>query len=60
MSWTLYELSKHPDKQRKLRAEIREKMSQIKAEGRQEMTPEELESLPYLGAVVVSLGGSCR
>ncbi|KAL0567122.1 hypothetical protein V5O48_014867 [Marasmius crinis-equi] len=54
LSWTLLELSKRPEIQEKLREEIRHKEREIAAEERPEtgFTAENLESLPYLNAVV--------
>ncbi|KAK1219199.1 hypothetical protein PQX77_018095, partial [Marasmius sp. AFHP31] len=57
ISWTLLELSRHPEIQEKLRNEIREKERQLLlSEGRVgsecQFTAEDFESLPYLNAVV--------
>ncbi|KAJ8083028.1 hypothetical protein PM082_008891 [Marasmius tenuissimus] len=54
ISWTLLELSRHPEIQEKLRNEIRKKERQLISEGRSqsEFTAEDFESLSYLNAVV--------
>ncbi|KAL0572168.1 hypothetical protein V5O48_009796 [Marasmius crinis-equi] len=52
LAWTLLELSRHPEIQERLREEIRLKEQAIFAEGRTEFTAEDLDSLPYLNAVL--------
>ncbi|KAL0575664.1 hypothetical protein V5O48_006321 [Marasmius crinis-equi] len=54
LTWTLFELSKHPEVQSRLREEIREKERQIAFEGRVQdgLTADDLDALPYLNAVV--------
>jgi cytochrome P450 len=49
MAHMLWELAKHPDYQVKLRAELDDFAS---AKGNADFTATELESLPYLNAVI--------
>ena len=49
LSWTLFELTKHPDIQDKLRAEIREKIAE---KGNSVFSGHDYENMPYLTAVV--------
>ncbi|KAJ7869952.1 cytochrome P450 [Mycena olivaceomarginata] len=52
MSWTLFELTKHPDVQAKLRAEIQATESAIHARGDTEFTAADFESMAYTTAVM--------
>ncbi|KAJ7817165.1 cytochrome P450 [Mycena olivaceomarginata] len=52
MSWTLFELTKHPDVQEKLRAEIQATESVIYARGDTEFTASDFESMAYTTAVM--------
>ncbi|KAK0196691.1 cytochrome P450 [Armillaria mellea] len=52
LSWTFLELARHPEVQDQLRAEIREKESVIFARGDTEFSVQDLDSMPYLTAVV--------
>ncbi|KAL0573542.1 hypothetical protein V5O48_008409 [Marasmius crinis-equi] len=52
LTWMLLELSRHPTVQDRLRSEIRLKERQNVAEGRSSFTANDLESMPYLNAVV--------
>ena len=53
LSWTLLELARNPEIQDKLRREIRDKKHQIRSAGtRSGFTAEELDSMPYLNAVL--------
>jgi hypothetical protein len=49
LSWALFELTRHPDIQDKLRAEIREKITE---KGSNVFNERDFESMPYLTAVV--------
>jgi hypothetical protein len=49
LSWALFELTRHPDIQDKLRAEIREKITE---KGNNVFSERDFESMPYLTAVV--------
>ncbi|GAA5882286.1 hypothetical protein JCM1840_005437 [Sporobolomyces johnsonii] len=51
LTWTLHALSRFPEKQQKLRDEIRAARKQAQAEGRDELESDELAALPYLDAV---------
>ncbi|GAA5872942.1 hypothetical protein JCM8547_003270 [Rhodosporidiobolus lusitaniae] len=51
-TWTLYTLSQFPDKQDRLRKELRAAREKARAEGRDELESRELDALPYLDAVV--------
>ncbi|GAA5971370.1 hypothetical protein JCM8115_003480 [Rhodotorula mucilaginosa] len=51
LSWVLWALVCAPDKQDRLRREVREARRKALAEGRDELTSEELSSLEYLDAV---------
>ncbi|KAF7362982.1 Cytochrome P450 [Mycena venus] len=55
MSWTLFELTKHPDVQAKLRAEIQAAESAIYARGDTEFTASDFESMVYTTAVMKPL-----
>ncbi|KAF7362964.1 Cytochrome P450 [Mycena venus] len=52
MSWTLFELTKHPDVQTKLRAEIQATGRAIYARGDTEFTASDFESMAYTTAVM--------
>uniref|UniRef100_A0A0W0GAR6 Cytochrome p450 n=1 Tax=Moniliophthora roreri TaxID=221103 RepID=A0A0W0GAR6_MONRR len=54
LSWTLLELSRHPEVQKRLRDEIQAKKQEVASRGNTTgmLTVEDLEMLPYLGAVV--------
>ncbi|KAK0228974.1 cytochrome P450 [Armillaria fumosa] len=52
LSWTFLELARHPEVQDRLRAEIREKERLIFARGDIEFSVQDLDSMPYLTAVV--------
>ncbi|KAK0462505.1 cytochrome P450 [Desarmillaria tabescens] len=52
LSWTFFELARHPEIQDKLRAEIREKERAIFTRGDTEFSVQDLDSMPYLTAVV--------
>jgi hypothetical protein len=49
LSWALFELTRHPDIQDKLRTEIREKIAE---KGNNVFSGQDYESMPYLTAVV--------
>ncbi|GAA5826477.1 hypothetical protein JCM11251_002387 [Rhodosporidiobolus azoricus] len=51
LTWTLYHLSQHGDKQKRLREEVRAARRKALAEGRDELESGELDALPYLDAV---------
>ncbi|GAA5971155.1 hypothetical protein JCM11641_004165 [Rhodosporidiobolus odoratus] len=51
LGWTLHALSRFPEKQERLREEIRAARVKALSEGREELEQHELESLPYLDAV---------
>jgi len=52
LTFGLWELAKHRDCQGKLRAEINETMAKAKARGDVDLTANDLETMPYLTAVV--------
>ncbi|PBK76286.1 cytochrome P450 [Armillaria solidipes] len=52
LSWTFLELARHPEVQDQLRAEIREKERVIFTRGDTEFSVQDLDSMPYLTAVV--------
>lgn len=52
ITWMLWELSKHPDYQDKMRAEIRQKRTEATARGDADFTIEDLESMEYLQAAI--------
>jgi len=52
VSWTLYELSKRPEMQRKLRDEIRAVRADAIARGDEDITIPDLDSMKYMGAVM--------
>ncbi|OTA93792.1 hypothetical protein M434DRAFT_72545 [Hypoxylon sp. CO27-5] len=49
MTWAIYMLSKHPEVQKRLRAEIRENLPPIDSD--REVTSQEIDQMPYLNAV---------
>lgn len=52
LTWTLWELAKHPEIQKRLRTEIREAEVAARARGSGELTLHDIESMPYLQAVL--------
>ncbi|KAK0505319.1 cytochrome P450 [Armillaria luteobubalina] len=52
LAWTLLELARHPEVQNRLRAEIREQERVIINRGDTEFSAQDLDSMPYLTAVV--------
>jgi len=52
LCWVLLELARHPAVQARLRAEIRSTEQGINAQGGSEFTAADLESMPYLSAVL--------
>ena len=50
--WTSLELARHPEMQSKLRCEIRQKAREIQKRGDTEFSALDLESMPYLAAVL--------
>ncbi|KAL0573547.1 hypothetical protein V5O48_008414 [Marasmius crinis-equi] len=52
LSWTLLELSRHPEIQDRLRKEIHLKEQELLTGGRTGFTAEDFDSLPYLNAVL--------
>jgi cytochrome P450 len=52
LSWTLFELCKHPEVQTKLRLEIRAQELKIRERGESDFTWKDYESMPYLNAVL--------
>jgi len=53
MAYVLWELAKHPESQTKLRAELD---ANVSAKGNADFTAVELESMPYLNAVIKVVG----
>jgi cytochrome P450 len=49
LSWALFELTRHPDIQDKLRAEIRQRIAE---KGNNVFSGHDYENMPYLTAVV--------
>ncbi len=57
LSWTFLELAKHHEVQNRLRAEIRKKERVVFNRGDTEFSVQDLDTMPYLTAVVkVSYG----
>lgn len=54
LSWVLWALVCAPEKQDRLRREVREARRKALVDGRDELTSEDLSSLEYLDAVTVS------
>ncbi|PFH52187.1 hypothetical protein AMATHDRAFT_74464 [Amanita thiersii Skay4041] len=52
LSWTLLELSRHPEMQKHLRNEIRTMEKNIQAREDTEFSPRDYEAMPYLSAVL--------
>ncbi|PBK95280.1 cytochrome P450 [Armillaria gallica] len=52
LSWTFLELARHPEVQDQLRAEVREKERVVFNRGDTEFSVQDLDSMPYLTAVV--------
>lgn len=50
--WASLELARHPEVQSKLRCEIRQKAREIQQRGEAEFSAVDLESMPYLAAVL--------
>ncbi|GAA5911789.1 cytochrome P450 [Sporobolomyces salmoneus] len=51
LTWTLWTLARYPEKQSKLREEIREARKAAKSKGLEEIESDDLAALPYLDAV---------
>ncbi|GAA5968939.1 hypothetical protein JCM3765_002935 [Sporobolomyces pararoseus] len=51
LTWTLWTLARFPEKQTRLRQEIREARKKAKSEGLEEIESDDLNALPYLDAV---------
>ncbi|GAA6010303.1 hypothetical protein JCM11491_006257 [Sporobolomyces phaffii] len=51
LTWTLWTLSRYPDVQSKLRAEIRQARKDAKEHGLDEIESDDLNALPYLDAI---------
>ncbi|KAJ7593938.1 cytochrome P450 [Mycena floridula] len=51
-SWTIFELCRQPEIQTRLRREVREMELKVKARGDTSFTMNDIESMPYLNAVV--------
>ncbi len=52
LSWTLLELSRHPEMQVRLRQEIRQMERTLRERGDSEFTTADFDSMPYLGAIL--------
>lgn len=52
LSWTLLELARKPEIQKKLRQEIRSKQREVDVRGDSTITTQDLDSMPYLTAVM--------
>lgn len=52
LCWVFLELARHPQVQSRLRAEIRSTEQEINARGDSDFTAADLESMPYLSAVL--------
>jgi cytochrome P450 len=52
LSWTLLELCKYPEYQKKLRSEIRASEVKIRERGDADFTWKDYESMPYLMSVI--------
>ncbi|EGN95464.1 hypothetical protein SERLA73DRAFT_113010 [Serpula lacrymans var. lacrymans S7.3] len=52
LTWVLLELSRHPEMQTKLRREIQRGQAAAYSRGQAEMSMQDMEALPYLGAVI--------
>ncbi|KAJ7671826.1 cytochrome P450 [Mycena rosella] len=52
MSWAMFELAQHPKIQRRLRAEIKETYSAMRARGDLELTAADFDNMPYTIAVM--------
>jgi len=52
ITWTMLELSRHPEMQTKLRKEIQETEHKLGAQGKVEFTAHDFETVSYLNAVV--------
>ncbi len=59
LTWTFLELARHPEVQSRLRAEIREKERVVFTRGDTEFSVQDLDSMPYLTAVVKVSLWSC-
>ena len=51
LTFTLWEMAKHRDLQEKLRTEINETLKKAKARGDDDITANDLETMPYLVAI---------
>jgi len=58
MTWLFLELARHPEVQSKLRAEIRATEQNIHNRGGSGFTANDLDSMPYLAAVIKVCGPS--
>jgi hypothetical protein len=56
LCWILLELARHPEVQTRLRAEIRSSEQAVHARGSSDLTAADLESMPYLTAVLKARG----
>lgn len=52
LCFMMLEIARHPHVQKKLRSEIRQKERDIQARGDAEFTANDLDSMPYLNAVI--------
>lgn len=52
LTWLLWELSKTPELQDRLRHEIREKRAELNEAGAEDFTMDDLESMPFLQALL--------
>ncbi|BGP14403.1 hypothetical protein JCM10213_004526 [Rhodosporidiobolus nylandii] len=52
INWTLWWLSTNPEKQERVRKELRDARSKAREDGRDELTADEMYNLPYLDAVM--------
>lgn len=52
IGWILFELARHPEKQRKLYDEVIRAQEAAEAQGQTELSYEEVANLPYLNAVI--------
>ena len=52
LTWTLWELAKHPENQEKMRAEIAEYRAKLVERGATDFTMDDLEAMPYVNAIM--------
>ena len=52
LTWTLWELAKHPECQEKMRAEIAEYRAKLVERGATDFTMDDLEAMPYVNAIM--------